>query len=486
MASLPWPNGFRQGEDRLPGRKSMSEGIYGSGDTIAAIATALSESGISVIRISGPEAIAAADRIYRSKTGKKKLSDQESHTIHYGYIQQDGQIIDEVLVLLMRAPHTYTREDVVEIDCHGGILVTRRILEAVLAQGVRAAEPGEFTKRAFLNGRIDLSQAEAVGDIIRAKSDLALASSLSQLRGSLLTKIREVRETLLRKLAYIEAALDDPEHYELEGFDEELEETLGQETKVLRKLYESAESGRMMKEGIRTVIVGRPNVGKSSLLNALLGEERAIVTDIAGTTRDTLEETITLGGICLNIIDTAGIRESSDTVERIGVDRARDALRQSDLVIYVADGSEALDANDEEIIEMIRDRKALVILNKTDLATKLTAEELEEKTGRPVIPISAREGTNLEAIEESIRKMFFAGEISFNDEVYITNVRQRQTIGEALAALGRVEESLEAGMPEDFYSIDLMAACEALGLITGETAREDLVDTIFREFCMGK
>ena len=464
----------------------MSEGFFPAGDTIAAISTALSESGLSVIRISGPEAVDVADRVYRSVSGAKRLADQPSHTVHYGYIADGETLIDEVLVLLLRAPHTYTREDVVEIDCHGGLLVTRRILETVLSHGARAAEPGEFTKRAFLNGRIDLSQAEAVGDIIQAKSNLALASSISQLRGSLLQKIKEVREQLLLEVAYIEAALDDPEHYSLDGFSEKLLAAVNEREKELRRLYDSAEHGRMIKEGIRTAIVGRPNVGKSSLLNALLGEERAIVTEIAGTTRDTLEETISLGGLCLNLIDTAGIRDAEDKVEQIGVRRAREAADRSDLILYVADGSEELNENDEEIIEMIRGRKAIVLLNKSDLTTKVTAEELAERTGRPVIPVSALEGTNLETVEETIRQMFFDGEISFNDEVYITNVRQKQTLGEAITALGRVRESLEAGMPEDFCSIDLIDACEALGLITGETAREDMIDTIFAKFCMGK
>ena len=461
-------------------------GSYLEGDTIAAIATAMSQGGISVIRISGPDAIKVCDDIYRSKTGKKRLVNQQSHTIHYGYIVEGDQVIDEVLVMLMRAPQTYTREDVVEIDCHGGVLVTRRILEAVLKAGARLAAPGEFTKRAFLNGRIDLSQAEAVSDLIQAKSDMALASSISQLRGSLLGKIESVREAILHDLAFIEAALDDPEHYDVTGFGEELSVSLTNYRGELRKLIESAKNGRLIKEGIKTVIVGRPNAGKSSLLNALLGEERAIVTEIAGTTRDTLEETITLGGVCLNIIDTAGIRQSEDLVERIGVSRAREMAAESDLIIYVVDGAEDLDENYAEIIQMIKDRKAIVILNKTDLEMKVTAEDLEEKTGKCVIPISALTGANLEAIEAKIKEMFFAGDLSFNDEVTITNVRQRETLKEALESLNRVEESILSGMPEDFYSIDLMAACDALGLITGETAQEDMIDTIFKEFCMGK
>lgn len=455
-------------------------------DTIAAIATALTNSGISIVRISGPEALNVIDQIYRSRSGCKKLSEQPSHTVHYGYIEDGGTVIDEVMVLIMRAPNSYTREDVVEIDCHGGIIVTKKILETVLKYGARPAEPGEFTKRAFLNGRIDLSQAEAVIDIIQAKNDMALSSSVGQLRGNLLSKIRGLREGIIHDVAFIEAALDDPEHISTEGFGEQLSEHLKDFCAQLEQLYRSADSGRMVKEGIKTVIVGRPNAGKSSLLNVLLGEERAIVTSIAGTTRDTLEETIDLQGICLNIIDTAGIRQTEDIVEQIGVEKARKATEESDLIIYVADGSEPLDENDREIMEIIRDRKAIVLLNKTDLDMKVSREELEQMTGKKVIPVSAKERDNLEELEETIRQMFFAGEISFNDEIYLTNMRHKNAVREALESLRLVQISIENGMPEDFYSIDLLNAYEELGTITGESVGEELINTIFSEFCMGK
>jgi len=455
-------------------------------DTIAAIASGLSVSGISVIRISGDEAFEIIDRIYRSKTRKKVLSKEPSHTIHYGYIYDGDDMIDEVMVVLMRAPRTYTKEDVVEIDCHGGIVVTKKVLETVIKYGARVADPGEFTKRAFLNGRIDLSQAEAVIDILNAKNEYALKNSVNQLKGNILGKIKEIRNNIIRDIAFIEAALDDPEHISADGFGEELLIRVHENVKQLNIMLENSNNGRLIKEGIKTVILGRPNAGKSSLLNRMLREERAIVTDIAGTTRDTLEETVTLGGICLNIVDTAGIRSTEDVVEKIGVEKARKIAEEADLIIYVADGSSVLDENDHEIIDFIKTKKAIVLLNKIDTELVVKEEELAQLVGNPVIGISAKEDIGIDKLEKNIQDMFFQGKISFNDEIYITNARHKSSIMEAIKSLKQVEESIEAGMPEDFYSIDLMNAYEVLGEIIGESVGEDLINTIFSEFCMGK
>lgn len=457
-------------------------------DTIAAIATAMAPSGIGIVRISGPEAVLVADRIYRGKRKEKRLADRKSHAIHYGWIvEPDSQeILDEVLVMLMRGPHSYTGEDTVEIDCHGGVLAVKRVLEAVLHAGARIAEPGEFTKRAFLNGRIDLSQAEAVMDLISAKSEYALQSSVSQLQGSVRRAVKEIRENILYEIAFIESALDDPEHISLDGYPEKLETVVQKEEASIRKLLKTADDGKMLKEGIKTVILGKPNAGKSSLLNLLAGEEKAIVTEIAGTTRDVLEEQISLGGISLRMLDTAGIRETEDRVEKIGVERAKEHAKDADLLLYVVDASVELDENDREIMELLKGRKAIVLLNKSDLNTVVEKEQLETMTEAPVLSISAREETGLDLLETQIREMFFQGEISFNDEVYITNMRQKRALEEALESLEMVENSIQMGMPEDFFSIDLMSAYERLGRITGEAVGEDLVNEIFSKFCTGK
>lgn len=456
-------------------------------DTIAAISTAMSESGIGIVRISGGDSFSVIDRIYRGKKGKKRLSGEKSHTIHYGYICDGEEVIDEVLVMLMRGPKSFTAEDTVEINCHGGVYVTRRVLETVLKNGARPAEPGEFTKRAFLNGRIDLSQAEAVIDVIQAKNEYALKSSVSQLKGSVKQVIGELRKELLYHLAYIEAALDDPEHISLEGYpDRLLRENEGWMDR-LRHLIASSENGRILKEGIKTVIAGKPNAGKSSLLNALLGEDRAIVTEIAGTTRDILSETLQLNGITLNVIDTAGIRETDDVVEKIGVERTRKNVEDADLVIYVADSSTSLDENDEKLMGMLREKKTIVLLNKADLEPKTTEELLSKRMGgHPVLSVSAKTGAGMEELQKAIRDLFYQGEISFNDEVFITNIRQKRLLADALAGLEQVEESIRQDMPEDFFSIDLMSAYESLGKITGEQVGEDLVNEIFGKFCMGK
>lgn len=454
--------------------------------TIAAISTAMSTSGIGIIRISGEDAMEVISRIYRSKGGKKDITKVSTHTIHYGYIYDKEELIDEVLVMIMKAPRTFTGEDTVEIDCHGGVYAMKRVLETVLKNGARLAEPGEFTKRAFLNGRLDLSQAEAVMDLIQAKNEYALKSSMEQLRGSVLRAIREIRETLLYHIAYIESALDDPEHISLDGYPQELRAIVEKEEQEVDHLLKSASDGKMIQEGIKTVILGKPNAGKSSLLNLLVGENRAIVTDIAGTTRDILEEYITLHGITLQMIDTAGIRETEDVVEKIGVGKAKEMAKDADLILYVVDSSAPLDENDEEIISMLEDKKTIVIYNKTDLISVVDKGELEEKTGRPVIPVSAVEETGIRELEEKIKELFFNGELSFNDEVYITNARHKEALEAARNSLELVRNSIDLGMPEDFFSIDLMNAYESLGKILGEAVGEDLVNEIFSRFCTGK
>lgn len=458
-------------------------------ETIAAIASAMTNSGIGIIRISGEDAFDVIDKIYRPKKGNKLLSQCKSHTIHYGHIYDEDEIIDEVMVLLMRAPNSYTREDTVEIDCHGGTLVMRRILEVVLKNGARPAEPGEFTKRAFLNGRIDLSQAESVMDVISSKNDFALKSSMQQLNGALTGKIKEIRGKIIHEIAFIESALDDPEHISIDGYGENLLIIIEKLMQKMNQMIASSENGSLLKEGINTVIVGKPNAGKSSLLNALVGRERAIVTDIAGTTRDVLEEQINLNGITLNIMDTAGIRSTEDVVEKIGVDKALSLVDKSDFIIYVVDTSTALDENDEKIIDAIREKKAIILLNKSDL-TQITGEdEIKEKLSgadHKMIAISAKENLGIDVLEETITEMFFHGTISFNDEVYITNIRHKNALIQAVESLKLVKQSVENGMPEDFYSIDLMNAYEELGTIIGEAVEDDLVNEIFSKFCMGK
>lgn len=458
-------------------------------DTIAAIATAMTNSGIGIIRISGEDAFTVIDRIYQSKNGKKKLSEEKSHTVHYGYIVDDtkeNKIIDEVMVLIMRAPNTYTREDTVEIDCHGGVLVMQKILDTVVCHGARPAEPGEFTKRAFLNGRIDLTQAESVMDVISSKNEFALKSSMSQLQGSLQKEIKELREKIIYEIAFIESALDDPEHINIDGYGQKLK-TVAEECKErIEHLLDTADNGKILKEGIDTVIVGKPNAGKSSLMNVLLKKERAIVTDIAGTTRDVLEEQMNLNGITLNIIDTAGIRDTEDIVEKIGVDKAKDYLVNADLIIYVVDSSTPLDENDEKIMEMIKDRTALVLLNKSDLDTVTTEEMIASHLDQKIIKVSMKENQGVDELENAIKELFFHGKVELNDEVYITNARHKAALSNAKDSLNMVLDSIAMEMPEDFYSIDLMNTYEELGNILGESLGEDLVNEMFSKFCTGK
>ncbi len=455
-------------------------------DTIAAVATAMTNSGIGIIRISGEDAICAADRVIRLKEKNTTLSDCPTHTIHYGFVMDGASVVDEVIVLLMKAPRSYTRENTVEIDCHGGTLVVNRILELLLKNGVRAAEPGEFTKRAFLNGRIDLAQAESVIDIINAKNDFALKASVDQLRGSVSGVIEDMREKLISEASLIESAIDDPEHYQLEAYGEVLQERLKLLLEEMEQLLQNTERGLLLKEGIRTVIVGRPNSGKSSLLNSLAGKERAIVTDVAGTTRDAIEEQIRLHGITLHVIDTAGIRPTDDIVEKIGVDKAKEYIETSDLVLYVVDASRPLHSEDEEIIALINGRNVIALLNKSDLKPVITEEEMKKDKNWTTLSVSAKYGKGIEALEQTIEEMFLGGEISVNDEVFLTNARQKAFLYEAKESLQFVMQSILDGMTEDFYSSDLMHAYESLGKIIGASVEDDLVNEIFSKFCMGK
>lgn len=465
-------------------------------DTIVAIATALSDAGIGIIRVSGEEAFEIVNKLYINKFGKSNLLQYKSHTIHYGYIinpaKEDvdykDKIVDEVMLMVMKAPNTYTKEDTIEINCHGGVLLLQKVLELLLKSGARIAEPGEFTKRAFLNGRIDLAKAEAVIDVIHSQNEFALSSSMEQLKGSVSEAIKKLREEILFEIAFIESALDDPEHISLDGYEERLAEKMESVLLRVNQLISSADNGKMLKEGINTVIVGKPNAGKSSLLNRMVGEERAIVTDIAGTTRDVLQESIKLHGIGLNIIDTAGIRSTEDVVEKIGVERAKEYAGKADLILYVVDSSLPLDDSDREIISVIRDKKVIVLLNKSDLNMVVTEDSLQEtfRMNTEIIRTSTKENSGMDEFEEVVKKMFFQGEIRANNQVIITNMRHKEALMDARESLQMVMNSLENHMPEDFYSIDLMSAYASLGTIIGEEVGEDLVNEIFAKFCMGK
>jgi len=473
-------------------------------DTIAAISTALSDSGIGIIRISGEDAVTIGDKIFRTPGGKHILENVESHTIHYGFIYDDNDLIDEVMVSVMKAPKSFTAEDTVEINCHGGVLVMQKILETACKSGARLAEPGEFTKRAFLNGRIDLSRAEAVMDMIHSKNEYAMKASMNQLNGKLSDQIKKLRADLIYEIAFIESALDDPEHFDLNGYPEKLSIKIDEIKEKIDGLLSTFINGKLIKEGISTVILGKPNAGKSSLLNLLVGEERAIVTDIAGTTRDVLQESVRLHGIHLNLIDTAGIRDTEDTVEKIGVERAKKYAFEADLIIYVADTSKDLDESDREILSLIKDKKVIVLLNKTDLESLIDEENIfnefekiksKEKKSEGVetfkrnfviVRTSTKDGTGISDLEDAIKDMFLSGVIQNNDEIMITNLRHKEALQDAYDSLNLVKKSIEDDMPEDFYSIDLMNAYCSLGLIIGEEVEDDLVEEIFSKFCMGK
>jgi len=476
--------------------------IYGK-ETIAAIATGLTDSGIGIIRISGKDAVLIADKIFRSPSGKQILKSAESHRMYYGFISDmNNDIVDEIMAVVMKAPRSFTGEDTVEIQCHGGVLVMQKILELVIKSGARMAEPGEFTKRAFLNGRMDLSRAEAVIDVIHSQNEYALSASVNQLKGKLSEEIKGLRADLIYEIAFIESALDDPEHISLDGYTERLGEKNKKLMEKIEKLLATADNGKLLKEGIKTVIVGKPNAGKSSLLNQLVGEEKAIVTEIAGTTRDVLEETINFGGISFHIVDTAGIRETEDTVEKIGVERAKKFAKDADLIVYVVDSSADLDDNDKEIISIIADKNVIVLLNKSDLSNTVTEENINEfwsnvfvnekdvidysNENRVIIRTSMQDGAGLDEFEKTVKEMFFGGEIKSSAETVIMNMRHKEALQEALDSLKLVKRSLEDEMPEDFYSIDLMSAYASLGRIIGEEVDDDLVEEIFSKFCMGK
>lgn len=455
-------------------------------DTIAAITTGISNAGVGIIRISGDRACEITDRVFQAENKKKKASNMKSYTAAFGKIYDGDDLIDESILLVMKAPHTYTCEDVCELQCHGGIVVLIKILDLVLRNGARAAEPGEFTKRAFLGGRIDMSQAESVMSLINAKNDFAVRTSVDQLQGRLKNTIVNMREKILYNVAFIESALDDPEHYSLDGFPDKLRMIIDDILIQVEGLINTFDNGKILSEGINTVIVGKPNAGKSSLLNMFVGEDRAIVTDMAGTTRDTLSEIVNVRGITLNIIDTAGIRETDDLVEKIGVDKAIKSVDKADLVLYVVDGSVELDENDQRIIEKIRDKNVIVIINKSDLEIKIERDAICRYIDAEVIQLSAMTGDGSEELYDMLNKMFFEGSLSYNDQLYITNARHKNELVCTKNALKKVIESIDMGMEEDFFSIDMMDAYEHLGLIIGETARDDLADKIFKDFCMGK
>lgn len=503
-------------------------------ETIAAIATGMTDSGIGIIRISGEEAVEIGDSLFRTPSGKRILKNAESHKMYYGYVvkrsfeideeinwkdlEENDQnrwkndVIDEVLIVVMRTPRSFTGEDVVEVQCHGGVFVMQKILSEILSSGARLAEPGEFTKRAFLNGKIDLTRAEAVMDVIQSRNELALSVSVDQLKGDLYQKIKSLRNDIIYEAAFIESALDDPEHISLEGYPERLMDKLDLITNELDQMIHTSDNGRWIKEGIHTVIVGKPNVGKSSLMNLLVGEERAIVTDIAGTTRDILQESVRLGNLNLSITDTAGIHETYDQVEKIGVEKAKEYAEKADLILYVVDVSLPLDERDREILQILKRKKFIVFLNKSDLNSVLTEDDVkrfifENMEDRWIVEEQNNIETNekrvkkelfyfinttsknkdwLRTFEDRVTELFFQGRIRTNHEIMITNMRHKEALQEALHSLQYVKKSINNGMSEDFYSIDLMSAYSSLGRIIGEEVDDDLIEEIFHRFCTGK
>lgn len=464
-------------------------------DTIAAIATGMSEAGIGIVRISGTQAEDIIRRIYCTKSGSSMTS-WKPNTIHYGYIRdpESDEVIDEVLVSWMKAPHSYTTEDTAEINTHGGVYVIRRVLDAVLRAGARMAEPGEFTKRAFLGGRMDLSEAGAVMDLIQSQNEFSRRVSLAQLEGSVSKRVKELRSSLIYEIAFIESALDDPENYSLEGYPQHLREKCEEILSQLEAVLRRSENGKLLQEGIRTVIIGKPNAGKSSLLNRLAGEERAIVTSVAGTTRDTLEETVKLGDLTLRVTDTAGIHETEDPVEKIGVERARKAMETAQLFLFVLDASVGITEEDQQIAALIEEQLSLgknciVLQNKSDLPSVISAEEVQKlwKTdGITCLSISALNCEGLELLENTIETMFHLGEIVASSELFVSDDFQKSAMRDTIRSLKLVIQSIEAGMSEDFFSIDLRNAYASLGRMIGEEVEDDLVEEIFSRFCLGK
>lgn len=453
-------------------------------DTIAAISTPLGEGGISIVRVSGEDAVEIANKVFKGKD----LTQVASHTINYGHIVDpaSGQVIDEVMASVMLAPKTFTKEDTVEINCHGGIVVTNDILQLLLANGARMADPGEFTKRAFVNGRIDLTQAESVMDIIRAKTDKARQVAVKQLEGGLLTEIRALRQEILDVLANVEVNIDYPEYDEEEVTGQKMLGCVHSVGEKIDKLLETAQEGQILRNGLKTAIVGRPNVGKSSLLNYLTQSDKAIVTDVAGTTRDTLEEYVSVKGVPLELIDTAGIHHTEDTVEKIGVERSKKAIEKADLILLLLDSSQDLTKEDRDLLAYTAGKKRIIVLNKTDLGAKLSAEQIAEETGSDVITTSILQKENLDGLENLIKKLFFKGIENSNDQVLVTNQRQAGLLAKAKQQLADVETGLESGMPLDLVQIDFTGAWETLGEITGESAPDELINDLFSQFCLGK
>lgn len=454
-------------------------------DTIAAISTGMTNAGIGIVRISGDSSFKIAHDIFYTGSGNY-LDDPESHRVYHGFIKDGDEVIDEVLLTAFRSPKSYTAEDTVEISCHGSNLVLRKILKLVLKKGARLAEPGEFTKRAFLNGRMDLSEAEAVIDIINSKNELALDNSVKQLTGKLKEKIDIIRDKLLYETAYIESALDDPEHFNLDGYDDRLKTVLSEILKDLELLKRSYNEGKIISEGIKTVIIGKPNVGKSSLLNILTGEETAIVTDIAGTTRDAIETNVLIGSLSLNLTDTAGIRDTEDVIEKIGVERSYKYAEGADLIILMIDSASELNDEDLSLFDYIKDRKAIILLNKSDLETVTSKTDVIKYTDKKVLTISARDETGISEFKSCLEEMFVSGLIDYNDDLVITNERHLSLIKQAADSLMEAERGIEDNIPEDLISIDIVNAYESLGQIIGKSLEDDIVEEIFSKFCMGK
>ncbi|WP_342507580.1 tRNA uridine-5-carboxymethylaminomethyl(34) synthesis GTPase MnmE [Sporosarcina sp. FSL K6-2383] len=458
-------------------------------DTIAAVSTPMGEGAIAIVRLSGDEAIQIADRIFRSPSGKKLIKEQ-SHTIHYGHLENPatGEVVEEVMLSLMKAPKTFTREDVVEVNCHGGLVAVQRVLQLVLKEGARLAEPGEFTKRAFLNGRIDLSQAEAVMDLIRAKTDRAMNVALNQMEGKLSRLIGDLRQALLETLAQVEVNIDYPEYDDVEEVTIPLMIEKGTWVRnEIDQLLRTSSQGKILREGLSTVIVGRPNVGKSSLLNSLVQENKAIVTDIAGTTRDIIEEYVNVRGVPLRLVDTAGIRETEDIVERIGVERSRQVLKEADLILLVLNSSEELSVEDERLFEAISGMDAIIVINKTDLPPKIDLAKVKELSGNgKLVTTSLLKDEGIDELEEAIAGLFFEGNLESGDFTYVSNARHISLLHNAKATIEDAISAAEAGVPVDMIQIDVTRTWEILGEIIGDTVQESLINQLFAQFCLGK